>query len=317
MSSSPSIRPHLRKASDEQLLAAYGELKSVKKVGRLFGMCGQSVHERLQKLGASRPRDDLFTEQEKDRIRAEYPAAAAAGKLADLAASMGRTKSGICRIAGELGLTDQSRPRVWLATWKYLTEADARPIFEQFKRSSLNLGQYCNKMGYEDLGFSNCMKKFFPDEWEHVIEAKQIKQTRYRHGRQFEYRVRDYLKSLGYVALRSPGSKTPIDLVAIKPGVVLFIQCKRNGALLPKEWNDLFDLAASTASIPLLASTPSGRGSMRFQRLVGRKVQRYARQPLEPFDPAQAGTAVRITEIGGVACDLPLFQPRLVPELAA
>ncbi|MGH1574344.1 hypothetical protein ACRAWG_31445 [Methylobacterium sp. P31] len=192
------------------------------------------------RLGVARPRS-FFSEEEKDRLRSKYWIAAESGRLDKLAADLGRTKQLICRQARELGLTDRKRKKAYLAVWKYVTEEPARAIFEQFKASGLNLREFCTKRGFDDLGFSRCMRQHFPDEWEHVIEAKQTKQTKYRFGRQFEYRVRDHLKSLGYVALRSPGSRTPIDIMAVRPGVVLFIQCKRGGALPPGEWNELFE----------------------------------------------------------------------------
>src|SRR5690348_2401057 len=40
-----------QKASDEQIVSAYAELNNVWKVAERFGMCGQSVHERLTKAG--------------------------------------------------------------------------------------------------------------------------------------------------------------------------------------------------------------------------------------------------------------------------
>ena len=134
------------------------------------------------------------------------------------------------------------------------------------------------------------MKKHFPDEWEHVIEAKQIKQTKYRYGRQFEYRVRDALKAIGYFALRSPASRTPIDVLAVRHGLVLFIQCKRNRMLRPGEWNELFDLAISCGAIPILASSVTGRGAT-YERLIGRKEIKGAKQPLSLFDPQTGRSA--------------------------
>jgi len=202
---------------------------------------------------------------------------------------MGRTKHFICRQARALGLTDQKRAKPFLATWKYVDEPSARAIFEQFKQSAANLGQFCAERKFDTLGFSRCMKQHFPDEWEHVIESKQIAQSWYRYGRQFEYRVRDQLKANGYFAMRSPASKTPIDLIGIKPGVVLFIQCKRSGVLNPKEWNELYDLAVSCGAIPILASTPRRRVTD-YERLLTRKDgSRGQRQPKEPFDPFGEG----------------------------
>jgi Holliday junction resolvase len=268
--------------SDEALIGAYAELKSVHAVGKRFGIHGSSVHERLSKLGANR-KLNLFSAAEEDRLRSEYWIAAATGKLAELAADLGRTKFFICRKARELGLTDSKRKKTWLAVWKYVGEESARIIFEQFKQSPLGLGKFCAKRGYDDLGFAQCMKLHFFDEWEHVIEAKQIKQTKYKYGRQFEYRVRDHLRAEGYFAQRSPASKTPIDITAIKPGVVLLVQCKRNASLRPGEWNELFDLAMSCGAIPVMASTPTGRG-ITYHRMLARK-DAPGRQPMEPFTP--------------------------------
>ena len=102
------------KATDAQILTAYAETDSVWKAAKKLGMCGQSVHERLVKLGAAKPMN-VFTEEDKDRLRAEYQAAADAGKLTDLAADLGRTKHFICRQARSLGLTKQDRQRRYLA----------------------------------------------------------------------------------------------------------------------------------------------------------------------------------------------------------
>lgn len=271
------------KASDYDLVEAYRELRSVAKVGARFGMNGSSAHERLAALGIVDP-PNLFTEEEKDRLREEYWIAAETGKLSELALDMGRTKHFLCRQARALGLTDARRKKMYLSTWKYVGEESARIIFEQFKRQSLGVGKYCTKKGYDDLGFSRCMQRHFPDEWEHVIESKQTTQTLYRYGRQFEYKVRDDLKKLGYFALRSPASKSPIDILAVKHGTVLMIQCKRHGALPPKEWNAIFDLASSCGAIPVLASCPTGRGAV-FHRLIGAKDGSRRAQPMAEFVP--------------------------------
>jgi hypothetical protein len=272
----------LKKVTDQQLAASYARTRSVWTTAKEVGMCGQSVHERLVKLGLNN-HSNVFTEAEKKLLQQRYVLAADAGRLAELAAEMGRTKQFICRQARELGLTDRKRKKAYLSVWKYVDEATARPIFEKFKKSSLGLGKFCKRFGYDDLGFYKCMKGFFPDEWEHVIELKAPRQSWYRYGRAFEYRARDLLRTLGYFVMRSPASKTPIDLIAIKPKVVLMIQCRRSGNLPPTEWNELFDLAASCQSVPLLASCPI-RGCQ-FERLLARKDGSQTRQPKEAFTP--------------------------------
>ena len=77
--------------------------------------------------------------------------------------------------------------------------------------------------------------------------------SRYRNGRDFEYRTRDHFRDDGYDVIRSAGSKTKVDLVAIKPGQLLFVQCKRDGRCSPAERHTLIRLAWSVGAIPVLA----------------------------------------------------------------
>lgn len=62
--------PARRKATDEELLAAYADTGSVRAAGERFGMLGSSAHERLVKLGAVKPVNS-FTDQDADRLRAD------------------------------------------------------------------------------------------------------------------------------------------------------------------------------------------------------------------------------------------------------
>jgi len=90
-----------KKATDAELIAAYAELDNVHKVGKRFGMHGSSVHERLTKLGVMQPKN-IFTEGEKERLRADYAAFRASGKVTDLAYEMGRTVQFLSRQARAL-----------------------------------------------------------------------------------------------------------------------------------------------------------------------------------------------------------------------
>jgi Holliday junction resolvase len=75
----------------------------------------------------------------------------------------------------------------------------------------------------------------------------------YASGRRFEYRVRNDLRRMGFVVVRSAGSKTPIDLIAISKGELWFIQCKANGVLSGTEKEKLCGLAAMVGALPRLA----------------------------------------------------------------
>ena len=57
----------MKKATDAQLVEAYERLHNVWKVADEFGMCGQSVHERLARLGKINP-INVFTPEEVKRL---------------------------------------------------------------------------------------------------------------------------------------------------------------------------------------------------------------------------------------------------------
>ncbi|HXJ61930.1 MAG TPA: hypothetical protein VNU68_35270 [Verrucomicrobiae bacterium] len=100
--------PQPAKASVEELTAAYDQTPNVWRVAERFGMCGQSVHERLKKAGVINPKR-VFTNAERLVLIARYADHADNGTLSILAKEMGRTKHFICRQANDLGLTDWER----------------------------------------------------------------------------------------------------------------------------------------------------------------------------------------------------------------
>jgi Holliday junction resolvase len=271
--------PAKQKVTDQQIEEAYQRTGSCRGAANELGLCPQSVHERAVRLKINKS-VNVITEAERTLLKKEYVKYALLGKLDVLAAKMGRTKPLICREAKNLGLTDKARPRGYSAIWKNMTEEEAQVLWDQFKASPLGLGRFCRVKKFGEIGFWKTMTKYFNDEYEYVIESKTPKTTKYRRGRQFEYRARDHLKKIGFFVLRSPASRSPIDLVAIRNGEVLFVQCKISGALPPGEWNELYDLALSVGALPLLAERDGQRGLL-FHRLTGRKDGSRRAQPYE------------------------------------
>jgi Holliday junction resolvase len=111
-----------------------------------------------------------------------------------------------------------------------------------------------------------------------------------RKGRAFEYKVRDYLRANGYWVMRSPASRSVVDMVAIKTGQVLFVQCKVNGRLDPAEWNALYEAAKLAGALPVMAERP-GRGTIAWWCLLSPKRVAGARQPMAPLVLDEAGDA--------------------------
>jgi len=275
-----------KRASDSTLLEAYARLGNCAAVAREVGFCTQSVHERLNKLGTDTS-TNRWSEADDQRLHDEYLEHRDVGQLDVLASKMGRTKQFVCRKARALGLTDRSRPAPWLRTWASMTEDEAAVWLTRFRTSNLGLSAFCKEHGFGEVGFWQTMTKYFPGAYEAIIESKVPLGSKYRVGRAFEYRTMSDLKTRGFFVYLAPGSRSPIDVVAIRRGEVLMIQCRIGGALVPEEWNELLDLASSSGATAVKASAGS-HGGVEYMRLVGPKEPgSRVREPGEVFAPGE------------------------------
>jgi Holliday junction resolvase len=94
----------------------------------------------------------------------------------------------------------------------------------------------------------------------------------YSDGRKLEYAAADLLWADGYWVMRSAGSKGTADIVAIKLGEILFVQCKLSGTLTPGERHALVALAAERGGTALCARwVKVGRAArtVEFRELTG------------------------------------------------
>jgi len=105
-----------QKISNEQLIESYFRLKNVWLVAKEVGLCGQSVHERIKRMGLETSYK-WWTEDDDYFLREHYNNYLLAGKLQELADKMGRPKTSICTKAKKLGLTDISRQKKLLANF--------------------------------------------------------------------------------------------------------------------------------------------------------------------------------------------------------
>jgi len=136
-----------------------------------------------------------------------------------------------------------------------------REVFEKYRSSGLDMCEFARQhktLIKEKLGFSgvNYLRKaflyHFPDEYV-IVRENKLSNT-YQRGRYFEYRTRDLLRGRGYYVWRSPASKGPADLIAIKKGEILLIQCKVGRSKLKKQERDgLIELAESIGAKAYLA----------------------------------------------------------------
>ncbi len=82
--------------------------------------------------------------------------------------------------------------------------------------------------------------------------------TAYTRGREFEYRTKKHLEALGYFVLRSPASKSPVDLIALGEDVKL-VQCKLSGKFPKKEREELTALTAKVKGASAWLARPGAK----------------------------------------------------------
>lgn len=98
--------------------------------------------------------------------------------------------------------------------------------------------------------------------------------TPYQRGAAFELRVKADLEANECLVTRSPGSKSPFDLMAVRLDTVTLrpyvylIQCKLRGVISRAEENELTDVAEAFACRPLLAYTVRERGMIHYKCLL-------------------------------------------------
>jgi Holliday junction resolvase len=78
----------------------------------------------------------------------------------------------------------------------------------------------------------------------------------YVKGRRFENYVRKKLEKAGYIVARSAGSKGPFDLVALRKGEILLIQCKWRKSRVD---NRLLEAASKAGGKAIVATHVKGR----------------------------------------------------------
>ena len=76
--------------------------------------------------------------------------------------------------------------------------------------------------------------------------------TGYRRGADLERAAKKYLEANGYYVIKSAGSKGVADLVGIKPGETLYVQCKLDGYLTPAERVSFRQAALASGAVALV-----------------------------------------------------------------
>ena len=102
--------------------------------------------------------------------------------------------------------------------------------------------------------------------------------SNYSRGAAFENQVKHDLERKGYQAFRVAGSHSPVDVLAIGHGLIVYVQCKTNGVLRVEEWNSFIDFCSTVRALPILAEREKG---IRYHLITGKKDGTKKKQPME------------------------------------
>ena len=138
---------------------------------------------------------------------------------------------------------------------KKITAIEAKEWLNELKKSNLNLIQFAKTKKTTEKQLKKMITEHLPDEYETVQEYRRIKKDKwYSRGRAFERKTRKYLQGYGYIAMPSPRSMGAADLLAVKKGEILLVQCKLYGMLRKNERIALEEMAKQAGGIPILAT---------------------------------------------------------------
>ena len=107
---------------------------------------------------------------------------------------------------------------------------------------------------------------------------------KYAQGYNFELRVANHLKSLGYATMTARGSHGIADIVGIHAAAVLWVQCKTGGRISSADQQDLYDEAVTHGMVPVIASRgPKPRCEIIYQEVKSQDCLPWK----QAFDPEE------------------------------
>jgi 5-methylcytosine-specific restriction endonuclease McrA len=145
----------------EDIVTAYRQTGSVWKAGKLVGLAGQTVHERLRAIGHPLggrvwAGDELA--ELRDLIGQAVP-------LGEIAYRLGRSYAGVACKANELGLRSLHRRERRLPRGAGFDKASTGKHLAALERSPLSVTRYARSVGLHVDSLVKACQQHFPDRW--------------------------------------------------------------------------------------------------------------------------------------------------------
>jgi hypothetical protein len=148
----------------EQIVQAYQQLGSIWKVGKMLGIQGQTVHERLRKHGVPMIGNTQWTDEEVEELRRMVDSSVA---INEMAARLNRTYAAVACKLNEIGLKNYRRARI--KNVKKGTGYDKASVKKHLAFLVANpktkITPYSRKQGLNVDSLVNAMQKYFPEKF--------------------------------------------------------------------------------------------------------------------------------------------------------
>jgi 5-methylcytosine-specific restriction endonuclease McrA len=155
--------------TNEEVVAAYLSTGSVWRAGRLLGIAGQTVHERLRAIGHPLG-SSAWTPDEIDEMRELVAAGVTAGEIAR---RLGRSFAGVTSKMSELGIRVVRRPRIAPKRGAgYDKVSMERHLRALTSNDRLKPTPYARSVGLDIEMFVQAMQRHFPDQWTAYVAGR-------------------------------------------------------------------------------------------------------------------------------------------------
>lgn len=159
-----------KRATDEQIAEAYRSTGSVWKAAKQLGLAGQTVHERLRRMGHELAHAK-WTAEEDDELAALY--ADPHLTVADVARRLNRTSAAIACRANELGLSKQRAPKhKRIPRGSGYDKASIKKRIKALEEYDGSLTKFCRANGLQVESFAVAAQRHFPEWWQNYVRSR-------------------------------------------------------------------------------------------------------------------------------------------------
>lgn len=156
------------RVTNEQIIAAYKETGSIWKAAKLLGVCGQSVWERLKRIGYP-----LYCEGWTEDDTQELKQLAPECTIGEIARRLGRPYAGVASRISRLGIGVRfgNRQKLTLKRGSGLTKATTAQYLKELINWDGSVRQFCVQRGLHVETFIKALQMRQPDGWEAYVRS--------------------------------------------------------------------------------------------------------------------------------------------------